>query len=204
MKKCPYLFLSIIILNQFLFSTNENIDYIIENYIRKGDWQNAKIELSNHIKENPKDPEGYSLLSVVCNELRQYDEAIINCRKSIINEASMERKGELYFNLGTYYYNRGTKSVALTMFQKSIELNNLIANPYYMIGLIYYEDDDLDNCIIYWQKYVDISTESDKREKVIIVIDQWKKMKNNITKDLTSDLTSNTTDTIKDMGDMEE
>jgi len=193
MKKCIYLFLSLVILNHSLFSANESIDYIINNYIKKGDWQNAKIELSNYVIINQKDPDGFSFLSVVCNELRQYDEAIINCRKAIINEASMEKKGELYFNLGSYYYNRGTKNVALTMFQKSIELNNLIANPYYMIGLIYYEDNDLDNCIIYWQKYVDISVESDKREQVALVIEQWKKTKEESIKELGSDTNADIT-----------
>jgi len=218
MKKHIYLFLSIVVLNQLLFpveqveQVKQSKDYIIDNYIKKGDWQKAKIELSNYIKMNQKDSEGYSLLSVVCNELKQYDEAIVNCRRAIINESSMEKKGELYFNLGTYYYNRGTKNVALTMFEKSIELNNLIANPYYMIGLIYYENNDLDNCIVYWQKYVDISVETDKREQVILVIEQWKKMKEENGKgsnsDTTSDITdineikdnSNTTDSVSDNG----
>ncbi len=190
MKKHIYLYLLIILVGQAMFSTEHSINNIIDNYIRKSNWQEAKRELLNYIKDNPKDSEGYSLLSVVCNELKQYDEAITNCRRAIINEQSMEKKGELYFNLGTYYYNRGTTNIALTMFEKSIELNNLIANPYYMIGLIYYEKNDLDNCMVYWQKYVDISTESDKRDQVTLVIEQWTRMKTEIIRDLSSDATT--------------
>jgi len=149
---------------------SNSITDIIDNSIRYNDWSEAKKRLENYIKINSTDPKGFVLYAAVLNELKMYDEAIIAARSAINFESSDEKKGEYYFNLGNYYFSKALFDIAFQMYEKSVSLNTVLPNPYYMMGLINYNNKEIEKCIKNWTVYVGLATDALKRDKVKKVI----------------------------------
>jgi len=170
-RKIFIIFVSILTIAVFsdkIFSTS--ITDIIDNTIRYNNWSEAKKQLENYIKINSTDSNGFVLYAAVLNELKMYDEAIIAARSAINFESSDEKKGEYYFNLGNYYFSKTLFDIAFQMYEKSVSLNTILPNPYYMMGLINYNNKDIKNCIKNWNVYVGLATDVKKRDKVKKVI----------------------------------
>ena len=100
------------------------------------------------------------------SQLKNYDEAIRACRTAINLEKSDEKKGEYYYNLGTFYYSMGVTDVAVSMYEKSIALNTMLAQPYSMLGLIYFDKKEFEQCISYWTQYMSLCENDVKRNKI--------------------------------------
>ena len=156
------LFLFLIVFGISAKSLNE----IIDETIRFNNWQQARIELDAYTKANPNDADAFGLYAVALSQLKNYDEAIRACRTAINLEKSDEKKGEYYYNLGTFYYNMGVTDVAVSMYDKSIALNTMLAQPYYMLGLINFDKKDFDQCISYWTQYMSLCENDIKRAKI--------------------------------------
>lgn len=173
MKRVVILILLIFLLASFSYSMTTK--EIIDKYVRFDDWSGAKGQLELYLQTNSADSYAYSLYSTVLNELKLYDEAITAIRKAITIETSNEKKGEMFFNLGNYYYNKGLKDIAVEMYKKSSIYNPLIAQPYYMIGIIGYEANDFNSCLSNWKKFVALSTNIEKKEKLQRIIARFEK-----------------------------
>jgi tetratricopeptide (TPR) repeat protein len=144
----------------------KTLNEIIDETIRYNNWQQARIELDAYTKANPNDADAFGLYAVALSQLKNYDEAIRACRTAINLEKSDEKKGEYYYNLGTFYYNMGVTDVAVSMYDKSIALNTMLAQPYYMLGLINFDKKDFDQCISYWTQYMSLCENDIKRAKI--------------------------------------
>jgi tetratricopeptide (TPR) repeat protein len=167
-------FLTIIILN--IFSINQNdINYIIDQYIRFNKWQEAKKELESYLKVNPTDTYAYSIYSEVLYELQLYDDAILATRTAINYEKNDEFKAELYNNLGFYYYCKGLNDLAIEMYQKSISLRADIDTTYYNLGKIYIDKEDYDNALNSWKKYINLTSNIEKKTKIQNIIAKLEK-----------------------------
>lgn len=163
MKKIFFCILFIIIIYSVYCNT---LNDIIDNTIRYNKWEDAKVELENYINNNPTDTYANSLYASVLNELKMYDEAIIAIRNAINFENTSNKKGYMYTDLGTYYYNKGLIDQAIQNYQTSLELNKNIDTSYYMMGLIYYEKKDYENAIYNWKKYIAITNNIPKKRKL--------------------------------------
>lgn len=157
------------------FSLNaKTLNDIIDETVRYNNWSAAKDELDVYLRTNQNDAAAFSLYSVALSQLKDYDGAIKACRNAITLESSTEKKGEYYYNLGSYYYSSNILDVAVSMYQKSIELNSLLAQPYYMLGLIMFNRKDYNQCVNYWTSYVSLCEDSVKREKIQDAINKIK------------------------------
>ena len=155
----------------------KTLNEIIDETIRYNNWQQARIELDAYTKANPNDADAFGLYAVALSQLKNYDEAIRACRTAINLEKSDEKKGEYYYNLGTFYYNMGVTDVAVSMYDKSIALNTMLAQPYYMLGLINFDKKDFDQCISYWTQYMSLCENDIKRAKIREAIDKIQRFK---------------------------
>jgi len=111
LKKLFFIFFVNIIITLSIYCNTLND--ILDKYIRFNNWAEAKTKLEEYIKQNPTDSYAYSLYAGTLNELKLYDEVIISLKNAINYENSVEKKGELYFNLGNAYYNKNSKEVSL-------------------------------------------------------------------------------------------
>lgn len=170
MKKILFLFYFIII----IFSIHCNtLNDIIDKTIRFNKWKEAKVQLEIYLKTNSTDSYAYSIYASVLNELKLYDDAILSVRKAINYEEKKNRKSELYFNLGNYYYSKKLKNNALQSYNESINLNKKIASPYYMIGVINYKNKEYNNALSNWKKYITLTDNSDKKTKLQEIINRF-------------------------------
>ena len=108
-------------------------------------------------------------------ELKLYDEAILALKNSIVHEKSDAKKGEIYFNIGNLFYDKNQKDIALEMYQKSIEFDTMLASPYYMSGLIYFELNNTELTIKNWKRYIGLTTDIEKRKKIEEIIKKIEK-----------------------------
>lgn len=164
MKKNVLLILIFTLANHIFFSAE--IDNIIDNYIRYNNWNDAKINLEIYLKKNRTDSYAYSLYSLVLKELKMYDESIVALRNAINNEKSNEKKGELYFNLGNLFFEKGQKDISIEMYQKSLEFNDMLSQSYYMMGLVNFEKDSLNDTLVNWKKYLLYSIDIEKKRVI--------------------------------------
>ncbi len=153
----------------------QEINEIIDKYIRFDKWEESKIQLETYLKKNPTDSNAYALYGIVLKELKEYDNAIVATRSAINFEKIEEKKGEYYYNLGTIYYIQNLKDLAIQSYEKALTLNPNLAQSYYMLGLIYYENKDYEKCIEKWKYYVTLSTNIDKKNKIMKVIARFEK-----------------------------
>jgi tetratricopeptide (TPR) repeat protein len=167
------LFLIILSFNLYCNSLND----IIDNTVRYDKWDDAKIQLENYIKDNPGDANALSVYSSVLQNLKLYDLAITAMKNAINFETSDEKKGNYYFDLGQYYYAKKLNDIALEMYTKSLSLNSTLAEPYYMIGRINYENKNIDKSYEYWKKYIGLTTNIDKKKKLQMIIDRYENEK---------------------------
>ncbi|HBI37299.1 MAG: hypothetical protein A2015_09960 [Spirochaetes bacterium GWF1_31_7] len=167
MKKCIIIFY---FLTTISFIHGDELQNIIDTYIRYNKWSESVEKLDELLKTYPDNPEISSLLSIVYIELKLYDKAIITLRKAINSAKNDEKRGEYYYNLGNIYYLQSNFSIALDMFMKSIEFNPLLAGSYYFTGLIHFEKNDTDSAISSWRKYIEYSNNTDKKNKLNNII----------------------------------
>lgn len=170
-KNILLLFFIIIISNVYCNTLND----IIDKSIRFNKWEEARAKLEKYLSSNPTDTHGYSIYASVLNQLTLYDDAILAVRSAINYEKNNNKKSEFYFNLGTYYYNKGLKDIAMDSYNKSLKLNKKLDSPYYMIGLINYENKDFDNAISNWKSYIEYTDNAEKREKLREAITKFEK-----------------------------
>jgi tetratricopeptide (TPR) repeat protein len=151
------------------------LDDIIDKTIRYDKWIEAKQALEEYLRSNPSDSNGLAQYANVLRQLKLNEDAISSYKSAINYEISNEKKGKYYFNIGEVYYDKGSKDIALEMFDKSISLNSLFAEPYYMIGRISYDNKNYDKFLASWKKYVELSTNIDKKQKVQNVLLRYEK-----------------------------
>ena len=164
-----------IIIFQILCINQNDINYIIDQYIRFNKWQDAKKELEIYLKKNPTDTYAYSIYSEVLYELELYDDAILATRTAINYEKTDEFKAELYNNLGFYYYCKGLNDIALEMYNKSISLRSDLDTTYYNLGIIYLDNEDYDNVLTNWKKYINLTNNIEKKNKMQQIIAKLEK-----------------------------
>lgn len=150
---------------------------IIDNTFRFNKWDEAKVQLEYYLKENSTDSYAFALYSTALENLKQYDLAITAMKNAINFEKSDEIKGSYYFNLGKYYYAKKQNEIAVEMLNKSLNLNATLAEPYYMKGLIDYNNKNYDNCFDNWKKYITLSSNTDKKRKIQLIIDRYENEK---------------------------
>ena len=97
MKKCIIIFY---FLTTISFIHGDELQNIIDTYIRYNKWSESVEKLDELLKTYPDNPEISSLLSIVYIELKLYDKAIITLRKAINSAKNDEKRGEYYYNLG--------------------------------------------------------------------------------------------------------
>ena len=176
MKNIIIIFLYFFSITFHVFSINQNdINYIIDQYIRFNKWQEAKKELEIYLKSNPTDTFAYSIYAQTLYELKLYDDAILATRTAINYEKSDEFKAELYNNLGFYYYCKGLNDIALEMYTKSTSLRSDLDTTYYNIGVLYLDKQDYDNVLSNWKKYINLTNNFEKKTKMQQIIAKLEK-----------------------------
>lgn len=176
MKNIIIVFLYLIIMISPIFCNNQNeVNYIIDQYIRFNKWKEAKKELELYLKSNSTDTFAYSIYSEVLYELELYDDAILATRTALNYEKSDDFKAELYNNLGFYYYSKGLNDIALEMYNKSTSLRADLDSTYYNIGVIYLDKKDYDNTLNNWKKYVSLTNNIEKKTKMQDIISKLEK-----------------------------
>ena len=156
-------------------TNNPNLNDIIDKYIRFDNWKQAKSSLEDYLKSNPTDTYAYSLYSEVLGELKLFDDAIVAARTALNYEKDSATQGELYNQLGYFYYSKKLPDLSLEMYNKSVALNNNLDSSYYMLGLIYSGKNDYDNTLANWKRYVMITTNLGKKEKMQTIISKLEK-----------------------------
>lgn len=151
-------------------SSSEQINTIIDKYVRYDKWSQASIALKEYIASKPDDPDGYALLGMVYSELSSYDEAVLYFKKSLIYTSNDEKKGEYYYNIANILYKQNNLDTSIDMLNKSIDLNPVISGAYYLKGLIYYEKGEIENTIVTWNKYLKYSSDTFKNDKIVAVL----------------------------------
>ena len=169
MKKIIILFL----LQIPVLLAGKSLNEIIDEYFRYNNWGEAKSQLEIYIDSNASDPYAYSLYASVLNELNLHDEAIMAIRKAINYESSTEKKGIYYYRLGNLYYAKKLPDLSLQMYDKSTTYNGLIASPHYMKGLVHYENDRLEQCLTAWKKYIQLTDNLVKKDKIQKIINHF-------------------------------
>lgn len=173
MKKIIIFIISVLFSSFFVIEVSaKTLNEIINGTIRLNNWTQACIELDDYTKSNINDADAFGLYAVALSQLKRYDEAIRACRTAINLEKSDEKKGEYYYNLGTFYYNMGVLDAAVSMYNKSISFNAMLAQPYYMLGLVNYGNKNFDQCISYWSQYMSLSDNDAKRMKIREAVDK--------------------------------
>ncbi|MCG8571042.1 MAG: hypothetical protein MJB14_12955 [Spirochaetes bacterium] len=154
------------IINISFHLSAESLDDIVNQYFRYDKWAEAKIALEDYISVNSTDSKGLSYYAAALFQLKATDEAIMALRKAINYEDSTDKKGSYYYRLGAYYYDQQLTELALEMLNKATTYNTIIASPYYLKGLIYYEQGSMDDCLSNWKKYVHLTTNIEKKKKI--------------------------------------
>ena len=179
MKKINFIFVVILILFNFYSCksirnstlTKEETYEKIEDYLLTSKLYKAKGMVESYLKDNSDDSIVLCYYGLVLYAYKKYDDSIIAYEKAIQNESDNYLKSKYHYNLGFLYYENGIKDKAYNEFIKSVSYNDTLDSAFYFLGLLEFENNQIDNCIKYWEKYTEVTGNTKKRESIIKIID---------------------------------
>jgi tetratricopeptide (TPR) repeat protein len=157
--------------------TKEETYEKIENYLLKSKLYKAKGMTESYLKDNSDDSIVLCYYGLVLYAYKRYNDSINAYEKAIQLEDDDYLKGKYHYNLGFLYYEKGMRDKAYDEFIKSIKYNDTIDSSFYFLGLIEFENNQIDKCIKYWIRYTEVSSNVTKRENIIKIIDILKNKK---------------------------
>ena len=102
--------------------------------LNTGHLSQAKIHCQNYCNQQPNDPEGWCLLSVINGTLKSFNESVYFAKKAI----SLSPKYIVpHFNLGAALFNLGNADAAITEFKIVLKLNPEHGIAYFLMGKCY-------------------------------------------------------------------
>lgn len=124
----------------------------------RGDFAKATEYLTRGIEQNPNSADLYSYRGFCRDKLGLYQEAIADLNRAIaldekyVNDTTMNNLGVAYLKLKEYH-------TALIYLHRAIQLNSRVPNPYHWLADAYYELEQRDKALYYYQKFVELSPE---------------------------------------------
>ena len=94
-----------------------------------------------------------------------YDESIVALRNAINNEKSNEKRVNSIL-IWVTSFEKGQKDISIEMYQKSLEFNDMLSQSYYMMGLVNFEKDSLNDTLVNWKKYLLYSIDIEKKRVI--------------------------------------
>lgn len=96
------------------------------------------------------------------------DKALSELAKALKQKETLLRDSALlHYNLGTFFFKARDYKKAVEEFRRSLELNPLLADAYYNLGIIY--DDYLNDnaaAVLYYKKYLELTPNAADKDKV--------------------------------------
>jgi tetratricopeptide (TPR) repeat protein len=151
--------------------TKEETYEKIEDYLLTSKLNKAKNITENYLKENSDDSIVLCYYGLVLYAYKKYDDSINAYEKAIELEDNNYLKSKYHYNLGFLYYEKGMKDKAYDEFIKSISYNDTLDSSFYFLGLIEFENNQIEKCIKHWQRYTEVTTNDKKRENIVKIID---------------------------------
>ncbi|MFN7909386.1 MAG: tetratricopeptide repeat protein [Microcystis sp.] len=116
-------------------------------------YEQALSVINQAISLVPNNSNHYNEKLLVLYELKRYDEGL-----AAINQAiNLAPRAVWYVNRGGIYYNQQKYELALSDYNKAIELNRNFAMAYYNRGLLYYNQQKYDLALSDYSKAIDIN-----------------------------------------------
>ena len=119
-----------------------------ENYLK------AVESFTEYIDLNPNDARGYIGRGNSYQELKRYQEALIDYDKAI--ELSPENSSDIYGKRGHIYSEFGQYQEAINNYDKWLNLDHKTLWPYHYKGMAYRQLEQYDLAIQSWERYVDL------------------------------------------------
>ncbi|MCA2896703.1 tetratricopeptide repeat-containing S1 family peptidase, partial [Microcystis sp. M039S1] len=119
----------------------------LENY------EQALTVINQAISLVPNNPNYYNEKWAVLSELKRYDEGL-----AAINQAiNLAPRAAWYYNRGNLYYYQQKYDLALSDYDKAIELNPNYAKAYYNRGVLYYDQKKYELALADWNKAIELN-----------------------------------------------
>ncbi|MBE9072426.1 tetratricopeptide repeat protein [Microcystis sp. LEGE 08355] len=116
-------------------------------------YEQALTVINQAISLVPNNPNSYNEKYGVLDKLKRYDEGL-----AAINQAiNLAPRAAWYYNRGVLYYNQQKYDLALSDWNKAIELNPNFAGAYYNRGLLYYNQQKYDLALSDWNKAIELN-----------------------------------------------
>ncbi len=116
-------------------------------------YEQALTVINQAISLVPNNPNYYNEKYAVLSELKRYDEGL-----AAINQAiNLAPRAAWYVNRGSLYYNQQKYELALSDWNKAIDINPNFADAYYNRGLLYSDQQKYELALADYSKAIDIN-----------------------------------------------
>jgi protein O-GlcNAc transferase len=128
----------------------EKLQIALQHY-QAGRFQRAQNLYKEILNVQPNNVEALHFLSIIFQQKKDYDAAILSYRKAIRHNP---RNAGAYYNLGLIFQEKGKVDEAITNYQQALSIKPDFANAYYNLGLIYHDKGDSDSAISNYQVFL--------------------------------------------------
>ena len=149
-----------------ILSFANSLENIIFDYIYTQRWDEAATELNKYLYKNPQDHEAFAILSSVESERANHAAAIQAMRKAISYVTNDEKKSEYYYNLSIVYFRQNMTEAAIECNLIANKLNPTLPNPYYINGIMLFNQERREDALNSWKKFLIYSSNSELNEKI--------------------------------------
>ena len=146
-----------------------------ENYLKKGNFNQAIREFETVLEEWPNDPRCYNKLGVCYASLRDFIKAKSYLEKSLALDLTYP---EPYNNLGNIYLEEKEYKKSIELYKKALKLNPDYAAVHSNLGLAYKRTKRIDEAVKHFKRAAEIDRKAPLSE--IKKIRMETKTKNNI------------------------
>ena len=161
-----FILLSVLFFIIPIFIHAESLENIVYDYIYTQKWDEAAKKLNKYLYKNPQDHEAFAILSSVESERGNQVAAIHAMRKAISYVTNDEKKSEYYYNLSIVYYRQNMKDAAIECNIIANKLNPTLPNPYYINGIMLYQQERQEDALNSWKKFLIYSSNTELNEKI--------------------------------------
>jgi len=187
MKKPGILFLMLVLAGSlFVFygcsEKSEDVSSQVEvefrkgfDYATQGIYDKALTHFQKAVEIDPEYARAWCGMGTIYRNQEKYEEAFENYNKAIELDPGYV---VCYDNLGIAYFRTGNDGEAKKAFTKAAELDPGYADAHFNLGLLYEAVGDNDRSISEYEKYISLSSDSEKTAEVKGRIEGIKKGKN--------------------------
>jgi len=112
-------------------------EYLGLAYMGLDDYQTAKQHFTRAIEINPKYALAYYNRGVVCDHLKQFDEALVDYAHARTLDTDLNVFAHIHNNKGMAHYDSGCNEAALDEFNEAIQIDSTFSSAYFNRGNTY-------------------------------------------------------------------